>query len=250
MQRQRRSPIRAGDDGERGEQAVDVDHAVRHAAHPRVARQVVELVNVERSRHETRERALALPPDEGQERLRLRPEPCERFRQRSSLQVACREILVVEQAGLFEGMRERVVPDVVEQGRQLEAAQLGRRRGRAPRRLLELRQRPARQMVGAERVLEPRVRGAGVDEERVSQLAHVPQPLHRGRVHHGECLGVEPDVVPQRVADDLELAHRATGIGRGGGGGGPASRTAGGTRAANGSKFRRNASATRAAAAS
>src|SRR3989442_9114993 len=40
-----------------------------------------------------------------------------------------------------------------------------------------------------------------------SQLPHVPQPLHRGRVDDGERFRVEAYVVPERVADDLEPGH-------------------------------------------
>ena len=69
-----------------------------------------------------------------------------------------------------------------------------------------------------ERVFEAAVGRAGVDEKRVPQLAHVAEALYRGRVHHGEHLGVQPDVVPERVADDLELGRSHAR--------GPASRTA------------------------
>src|SRR3989454_7215122 len=41
----------------------------------------------------------------------------------------------------------------------------------------ELRQRAAREVVRAERVLEAAMRGAGIDEERVPQLTDVTQPL-------------------------------------------------------------------------
>jgi len=62
-------------------------------------------------------------------------------------------------------------------------------------------------MVRAERVLEAAVRGAGIDEERVPQLAYVAQPLDGGGVDHGKRFGIEPDVIPERVADDLEPGH-------------------------------------------
>ena len=52
-----------------------------------------------------------------------------------------------------------------------------------------------------------RSRGAGIDEERVPQLTDVTQPLDGGGVDHGQRFGIEPDVVPERVADDLEPGH-------------------------------------------
>ena len=60
-------------------------------------------------------------------------------------------------------------------------------------------------MVGAEGVLEPGVGGAGIDEEGVADLAHVPQPLHRRRVQREERGAVEADVVPEGIADDFEV---------------------------------------------
>src|SRR2546421_1712836 len=48
------------------EQPVHIDHAVGYPAHPRVARQVVELVHVERARHEAGERAARLTADQRQ----------------------------------------------------------------------------------------------------------------------------------------------------------------------------------------
>jgi len=149
--------------------------------------------------------------------------------------VARGQRLVARQSGLLERVRERVMADVVQQRRKLQAQQAGGIEGRAPGGLLELRQRAAGQMVRTQSVLEARVGGARVDEKRVSQLAHVAQALNGGRIHDGERLGLEPDVVPQRVADDLERGHPR----------GPASRTAAG--AASCSKFSRNRRATRSA---
>ena len=68
----------------------------------------------------------------------------------------------------------------------------------------ELRHDTAREMIGAEGMLETRVRSAGIDEKRVTKLAHVAQALHGRRVEDGERLGLEADVVSERVANDLE----------------------------------------------
>ena len=64
-------------------------------------------------------------------------------------------------------------------------------------------ERPAGEVIGAERVLEPGVRGAGVDEERVTELAHVAQALERRGVDRRRRGRLEPDVVPERIADDF-----------------------------------------------
>ena len=66
-------------------------------------------------------------------------------------------------------------------------------------------QGPPGEVVRAERVLEPGVGGAGIDEEGVTELPDVAEALERRRVQGLERRRVEPDVVPERVADDLEL---------------------------------------------
>ena len=58
-------------------------------------------------------------------------------------------------------------------------------------------------MIRAERVLEARVRGAGIDEVREPELPHVAQPLEHGRVDELERQRVDTDVVPERVANDV-----------------------------------------------
>src|SRR5258708_24393840 len=100
-------------------------------------------------------------------------------------------------------------------------------------RFLQLRQRPSRQVVGAERVLEASMRGAGIDEEGVAQLAHVTQALDGGRIDQLQRVALDPDVVPQEVADDFERAQRT----------GPASATAACAVSATCAKFLRNISA-------
>ena len=70
--------------------------------------------------------------------------------------------------------------------------------------LLEQRERPAGEVVRPERVLEPRVGRARVDEKRQPELPNVAQPLERRRIDQLEAERIEPDVVPERVADDLD----------------------------------------------
>jgi len=96
--------------------------------------------------------------------------------------------------------------DVVQQGGQLQPRALLGVRPHVPG-VFEGIEHAAGEVIGAERVLEAGVRGAWVDQERMAQLPHVAQPLHRGGVDDRERFGVEPDVVPERVADDLEPGH-------------------------------------------
>ena len=135
---------------------------------------------------------------------------------------------MMRETRLFERVRKRIVADVVEQ------------RGETHRQAFlrigipELRHDAAREMIGAEGVLEPRMGSAGIDQKRVAELAHVAQALYGWRVEDGKRLGLKADVVPERVANDLELA------------GGQES----GTRSLNCSKFFSNSASSRLAWAS
>jgi len=94
-------------------------------------------------------------------------------------------------------------------------------------------------MVRAERVLEARVGGAGVDEVREPELPHVSQPLENGRVDELQGQRVDTNVVPQRIPDD----HDGAGTPRARQAFGPASAIAGAMLLPNFSKFLRNISA-------
>src|SRR6266566_4743075 len=109
-------------------------------------------------------------------------------------------------------MGERVMADVMQQRRELDLQLLGCTTGK---------------MVRAQRVLKLGVRGARVNEKGITELPDVPQTLEGRRIDDCERLGLEADVVPQRVANDLELTQVF----------GPASRTLTGTSSANCSKF-------------
>src|SRR6266851_4398535 len=122
------------------------------------------------------------------------------------------ETLVGGETSLFERMRERVMSDVMKQRGELD---------------LQLLRDTAGKMVCTQRVLKPGMRGARVNEKCVTELPDVPQTLERRRINDRECLGLEADVVPERVANDLELTQVV----------GPASRTLAGTSSANCSKF-------------
>ncbi len=133
-----------------------------------------------------------------------------------------RERFVPRQARFLESVRERIVSDVVEQRRQLD---------------VQLGGGTSRQMVRTQRVLEARVRSPRIDEKGVAELADVAEALEAWRIDHRQSLGIEADVVPERVADDLELGRGwAQAFG-------PTSRTAAGTSSANCSKFLRNSAA-------
>ncbi len=67
--------------------------------------------------------------------------------------------------------------------------------------LRQRRQRPPGEMVRPQRMLKTGMGGAWIHQERMPQLPHIPKPLHRRRVQHRQRGLVQPDVVPQRVAD-------------------------------------------------
>ena len=56
-------------------------------------------------------------------------------------------------------------------------------------------------------MFESGVGSAGVDQEGMAELSDVAQPLHRRRVEDVQRGGVDPDVVPEGVADDLVFSH-------------------------------------------
>jgi hypothetical protein len=69
--------------------------------------------------------------------------------------------------------------------------------------LFQRRERAPGQMIGAERVLETAVSGAGVDQEGVAHLTDIPKTLDGGGIESQESGVVYPDVVPEGVADDF-----------------------------------------------
>ena len=69
---------------------------------------------------------------------------------------------------------------------------------------LEQAQRPPGQMVRPKGVLEARVRRARVHEKGQAELSNVPEALKGRGIDQLERQRVEPDVVPQRIANDLD----------------------------------------------
>src|SRR6185503_4068764 len=88
-----------------------------------------------------------------------------------------RDLLVVHGADFLERVGERIVSDVVEQRRRPEYAAVARVDVGKVAALLEEPKRAPGEVIGAERVLEPAVRRAGIHEEREPQLPHVAQAL-------------------------------------------------------------------------
>src|SRR5258706_3237941 len=68
-------------------------------------------------------------------------------------------------------------------------------------------------MMGAERVLEPRVGRARIDEVRPPELPHVPKALKDFGVDERERQLVDSNVVPDRVAQNLEAHSPSLGPG-------------------------------------
>ena len=69
-------------------------------------------------------------------------------------------------------------------------------------------------MIRAKRMLEARVCRAWINEKRQAELAHVPQPLKHIRVNELERQLVDTDVIPERVAQNLEVVPRCAHRGR------------------------------------
>src|SRR5687767_752797 len=199
------------DDGERVQQTVDVDLPVRDAAHQRIALEVLDLVEIQRPGDEPLQRRRALSADERvNARGHIAAERAgEHLGDRAAKDQLVRDFLMVEGADLLERVRKRIMSDVMQERRRgddralaridpCELAALGQEGEGAPG-----------EMIRAERVLEARVSGTGIDEVGEPELANVAQPLERGRVDEANGDVIDADVVPERVADD---GHEGQGI--------------------------------------
>ena len=71
--------------------------------------------------------------------------------------------------------------------------------------LAQQRDRAAREVIRAQRVLEARMRRAGIDQVSKAELSHIAQALEVAGVHELHRERVNPDVVPEGVANDLEV---------------------------------------------
>ena len=103
---------------------------------------------------------------------------------------------------LFHRMREGVVADVVQQGRQFDLGDRPSRQVVEPVQLalsIQGLDRAACEVVDAERVQEAIVYGARIDEMGKAELLHPAEALEFGGVHH-RCGGsVQVHVLPQWV---------------------------------------------------
>ena len=108
--------------------------------------------------------------------------------------------------------RLRRDPHLVERGGEFPRAQMtgGETLMGGEARFLDLRLLgdTAGKMVCTQRVLKPRVRGARINEKCVTELPDVPQTLEGRRIDDRERLGLEADIVPERVANYFKRARR------------------------------------------
>ena len=197
--------LRIVHEGERVEQPIDVDVAVVHAAHERVALEILDLVEIERARDETLHWTLASTPDEVHDAGRcVVPKFVAQNPGDFSLHDEWpRNFLVMQRADLLEGVGEGIVPHVVQQRRVAHDAALGGRKLTRELALGEQGEGTAREVICAQRMFEARVARARVDEIREPELAHITQPLERARVHEPQGEWVDGDIVPEGIADDF-----------------------------------------------
>lgn len=111
---------------------------------------------------------------------------------------------MMKRTDLLESVGERVVSDVVEQRRRPDYRLVDFSDRRRVFGFAKERQRATREVVGAECVLESRVGRAGVDEVSPTELANVSEPLKDFGVDERERQLVDTNVVPDRVAQNLE----------------------------------------------
>jgi len=112
----------------------------------------------------------------------------------------------VQRADLFECVRERVMSDIVKQRCRSHDVLLFLADGDRILGFAKERESPAGEVVRPQRVLESGMRCAGVNEIRPAQLANVAQALKDFGVDEPKRELIDADVVPDRVAQDLE-AH-------------------------------------------
>ena len=112
-------------------------------------------------------------------------------------------LFMMGDADLFERMGEGIVPHIVQQRRGPHDLLLPDGDLRERPAFLEQTQRQPRQMPGTQCMLETGMRGAGVDEKCQPQLPHIPQTLQHGRFQQRQRQRVEPDVVPERIAQNF-----------------------------------------------
>jgi hypothetical protein len=105
---------------------------------------------------------------------------------------------------------ERIVPNVVKERRRSDDGLLLFADRYRVAGLAKERQGASREMVRAKSVLESRVRSAGIYQVRPAKLTHVTQALENLGVYELERQLIDSNVIPDRVAQDLESHARAS----------------------------------------
>jgi len=119
----------------------------------------------------------------------------------------------MEGADFLESVREWIVPDVVQEcrgpdDRLLFLADRDRMLG-----LAKERQRASREVMGAEGVLETRMRCARINQVGPAKLADVAQTLKDFGIDELERQLVDADVVPDGIAQNLEARRQLIALG-------------------------------------
>ena len=101
---------------------MHVDLAVRNAAHERIALEILDLVEIERAGDQTLKRARARAANQLEHALRRISAylTLENLRNDAGRYQRQRNVLVMQLADLFERVRKRVVPDIVQQRRSAD----------------------------------------------------------------------------------------------------------------------------------
>src|SRR6266404_2407804 len=110
----------------------------------------------------------------------------------------------MQRADFLECVRERIMADVVQQSSRSNYGLFGLTDRNRIFRLAKERQRAAREVVGAERVLEARVGRARIYEIGPAKLPNVPESLEDFGIDDPEGQLIDAAVVPDGVAQNLE----------------------------------------------
>ena len=112
---------------------------------------------------------------------------------------------MVKRADLLQRVGKRIVADVVKEGRGTDYRLLVLTDRGGIFRFAKERQSASGKMMRSQSVLEPGMRRAGVDEISPTELADVSQSLEDLGVDKAESQRVDADVVPDGVAQYLEV---------------------------------------------
>ena len=202
-------------DREGRKQPIHVHGPVRHAAEEGIAPEVVDLVEVQRSRDQPLQRVAGLPANEGADAgpgIRTVPleDPTDGVRRHE----ARRDLLMVSRdrsrTEFLHRVREGVMPDVVQECAETNDRQFAHvlRVQRVEVSVaLEAGDGPRDEVVDPEGVQEAVVDAAGIHEVREAELLDAPQSLELGRVENLRRVLVQADVSPQGITDRAYSGH-------------------------------------------